>query len=69
MNADPIDYREEAARLALATIEDQRAVIAWLKDIAADPKVKKADRQLAGEKAKALESLLFPVKTRKKTKQ
>ena len=57
---DAEEYRDEAARLVLTPRAEQRAIIAWLKDIAADSKVKKANRQLADEKAKALQSLLFP---------
>ena len=53
------DYRDEAARLAQAPREDQETMIAWLKEIAANPKVAKADREIADERAKALERLLI----------
>lgn len=63
-------YRSEAARLAQVPRQEQQAVIAWLKEIAANPKVKKADRQFARERAKALESLLLKGKKHpKKSKQ
>ena len=67
MNADDIeqDNRDEATRLALTPRQVQLAVIAWLNDIASDPKVRKADRQLAHERAKSLQSLLFPNKDAK----
>jgi hypothetical protein len=62
MNADDKEqeYRDEAARLALTSRREQRAAIAWLKDIAADPKVSKADRQLARDRAAALQRRLLP---------
>jgi hypothetical protein len=59
------EYREEAARLAQLPKAEQRAIIAWHRDIAANPKVKKADRQLAADKAEALERFL----EKKKRKQ
>ena len=62
------DYRNEAARLALTPRQEQRAVVAWLHDIAADPEVRKADRQEARERAKALESLLFSTKKARRNK-
>lgn len=70
MNADDKeqDYRDEAARLALTSRKDQRAVIAWLKEIAADPEVSKADRQLARDRANALERFLLPAPRPRKNK-
>jgi hypothetical protein len=52
------EYRDEAARLAKLPKAEQRQIIAWHKDIAADPKAKTADRQAAGDRALALERLL-----------
>jgi hypothetical protein len=52
------EYREEAARLGQAPKPEQEALIAWLRDIAADPKVKEADRTAAQERAHALARLL-----------
>ena len=57
MNDDEREYREEAARLKLTPRKEQRAVIAWLRDIAADPQVSKAERQLAQQRATALASI------------
>ena len=62
------EYRDEAERLALTPRAEQEAIVQWLKDIAANSKAKKADRQLADEKAKALASLLFRPKKPKKIK-
>ena len=56
------EYREEAERLALASEQEQAAALAWLRDIAADSKVKKTDREAAGERAKALDRLLKAAK-------
>jgi hypothetical protein len=52
------EYREEAERLALLPKAEQRAIVAWHKAIADDPKVKKSDRQAASARARALEKLL-----------
>jgi hypothetical protein len=60
------EHRAEAERLAKLPRSEQRVIVAWHRDIAADPKVRKADRQLAGERAKALERLLFRAKTGQK---
>jgi hypothetical protein len=55
----------EAQCLAQLPRAEQRAVIAWHRDIAANPKVRKADRNLARERADAIEQLLFPTKKNK----
>jgi hypothetical protein len=52
------EYREEAERLALLPKTDQRAIIALHRSVAGDPKVSKANRQEARERANALERLL-----------
>ena len=52
------EYREEAKRLAQLPLEDQRAIVAWHRDIAADAKLPKGDRDAARERAAALERLL-----------
>jgi hypothetical protein len=53
------EYREEAARLKLTPRAEQRAVVQWLRDIAADSSLSNDDRQLADERANALAKLLF----------
>jgi hypothetical protein len=54
------EYREEAKRLAQLPEAEQRAALAWHREIAADPKVKQADRKAAEDRAEALERHLFP---------
>ena len=59
--ADPAkeqEYRDEAERLALLPVADQRAIIALHRSVAADSKVPKRDRDMARERADALESHL-----------
>jgi hypothetical protein len=50
-------YREEAERLALLPVEDRRAAIGWLRDIARTAP-RKRDREEAEARADALERLL-----------
>ena len=59
------EYRDEARRLAQLPKAEQRAIVAWHRDIAADPKVKPADRKAAGDRAKVLQRLLKRGKKRK----
>jgi hypothetical protein len=61
-------HAAEAERLAELPQAEQEAVIAWHRDIAANPKIRKADRELARERANALEKLLFGAKKRQKKK-
>ena len=51
-------YREEAERLATLPPEEQAAYLAWQRAIAADAKLRKADREAARDRADALEQLL-----------
>lgn len=48
-------HREEAERLALLPDAEQRAAIAMHRSVAGNPKVPKRDRELARERAEALE--------------
>ena len=48
----------EAERLRLASKADQRAHVAWLKSIAANPDLSDHDRMEASTRARALERLL-----------
>jgi hypothetical protein len=50
--------RDEAKRLKLVAKATQREIIAMHRETAADPKVGRADRKLAKERADALETLL-----------
>jgi hypothetical protein len=60
-------YREEAKRLAFISEAEQRAVVAWIRDLARNRALRKADREAARERAEALERLLkLAPKTRKK---
>ena len=59
------EFRDEAARLAALTIEDQRAFVAMLRADAANRKVPKRDREFASKRADALERNL-KLKNRKK---
>jgi hypothetical protein len=52
------EYREEAARLGQLPKEDQREIIALHRSVADNPKVRKADREAARERADALEKFL-----------
>ncbi len=61
------EYRDEAARLGQAPKPEQEALVAWLRDIAADPKVREADRTAAHERANALARLLKLPKPAKKS--
>jgi hypothetical protein len=62
------EYRAEAERLALASREDQKAIIALHRSVADNPKVRKADREAARERADALERLLGLTPKRRKKK-
>ena len=52
------EFREEAARLAVLPVSDQRAFVAMLRADAANRKVPKRDRDFARERADALERFL-----------
>jgi len=52
------EYREEAERLSLLPVGDQREIIALHRSVADNPKVRKADREAARERADALEKHL-----------
>jgi hypothetical protein len=52
------EYREEAARLALLAVADQREIVAMHRAIATNPKVPKREREAGLERAAALERLL-----------
>jgi hypothetical protein len=52
------EYREEAERLALLPVADQREVIALHRSVASNPKVPKREREAGQERAAALERLL-----------
>jgi hypothetical protein len=52
------EYKEEAERLALLPIAEQKRIIAMHKADASNPKVPKRDREYAAERAKALARLL-----------
>jgi hypothetical protein len=52
------DYREEARQLRQVGRKTQREIIALHRSVAADPKVKKGDRDAARRRADALERLL-----------
>jgi len=49
------EHRDEAERLARLPAAERRAILAWHRDIAANPKLRKADRKAARERADALE--------------
>jgi hypothetical protein len=51
----PDEHREEAERLFQLPPDVREAIIAWHREIAANPNVRKADRDLARERADALE--------------
>jgi hypothetical protein len=52
------EYREEAKQLRLTDRKTQREIVALHRSVAADPKVRKADRDAARRRADALERLL-----------
>jgi hypothetical protein len=52
------EYREEAERLALLPVEDQREIIALHRSIASNPRVPKREREAGKERADTLERLL-----------
>ncbi len=52
------DDRADAERLKLVSHEDQLAIIALHRSVAANAKAPKAERQESGRKADALEKLL-----------
>lgn len=52
------EHAAEAARLRQLAIEEQRAIVAMHWTDARNPKVPKADREFAGQRASALERLL-----------
>ena len=62
-------YREEAERLALLPVEDQREIIALHRSLARNSKVPKREREAGKERADALERLLgLAKKKRRKAK-
>lgn len=60
------EFREEAERLALLSIEDQKRIIAMHRADAANSKVPKVDREFARERADALEKYLRRLRQRRK---
>jgi hypothetical protein len=52
------EHREEAERLALLPVDDQKRILAMHRADAANPKVPKRDREFARERADALEKHL-----------
>ena len=52
------EYRQEAARMAQLPKVEQAAYLAWQRDIAGNPRLKKADRDAARERANVLNRLL-----------
>jgi hypothetical protein len=52
------EFLEEAERLALLPVEDQKEIIAMHRKIASNPKVPKKEREAGRERADALERLL-----------
>jgi hypothetical protein len=59
-------YLEEAERLALLSRADQKEIIALHRSTANNPKAPKRDRELARERADALERHLRRLNRRKK---
>jgi hypothetical protein len=59
------EFRAEAERLALLPPADQREVIALHRSVAANPKLPKADRRAAADRADALERRLRRLNRRK----
>jgi hypothetical protein len=69
--ADEHEHREEAKRLALLPVEDQREIIAIYRACAKNPKTPKREREWGLARVKALEKHLrrlnrAPGKSRKK---
>jgi hypothetical protein len=60
------EFREEAKRLKLVDRKTQRQIIELHRSVADNPKVRKADREAAREKADTLERLLKLKKPPKK---
>jgi hypothetical protein len=60
--------RDEAERLVLVDRETQELHIAMLREVAANPKVPKTDRDLANERANSLEKHLKRLRKRKNNK-
>lgn len=48
------EYLEEAERLAVLPVKEQRKAVAIIRGPAVDPKVSRADRRAAAERADAL---------------
>lgn len=63
------EYRDEAERLALLPVADQRAILAMHEADAKNPKVPKRDREYAAERAKALAQMLGLTRRRAKKKR
>jgi len=61
------EFSEEAERVANMTPEEHTAWITRLRGIAADPRVRKADREKARARADALEALRPGRKRRRKS--
>jgi hypothetical protein len=53
------EYREEAERLALLPVEDQREIIALHRSTASNPRAPKREREIAQQRADALERHLL----------
>jgi hypothetical protein len=60
------EYREEAERLALLPVPEQREIIALHRSIADNPKVPKREREAGRQRADALERLLGLAPKRRK---
>jgi hypothetical protein len=60
------EYREEADRLALLPLAEQRKVVALIRAPADDPQVSRADRKTAVERAEALTRHLRRLNRRKR---
>ena len=61
------EYREEAERLAMLPVAEQRKVIAMHREVAAGKGVPKAERQAGLERAEALERILRLKKKKRKS--
>jgi hypothetical protein len=61
------EYAAEAERLALLPIADQKEIIALHRSIVGNPKVPKADRATAKERADSLERHLRRLNRQKKS--
>src|SRR5688572_9026632 len=59
-------YRDEADRLALLPVTDQREIIALHRSLASNPKIPKRDRDAGLKRAAALETLLGLAKRSRK---